>query len=231
MGAIGSTVSGFALTIAAYNDYGRLLTKFANGYWTMSGMFHLQRTWIIYLLILVIGLLLAQLGHRHFNKKYVTTPSKSSFLVLLIILLLILSSGLLVQAKPVNWRGEVMPYWDVCLFEDWNSGVLDWNTGILFSASTLSILILLGITQISWGNIYRSYQNLEDSNLIHITGILHYMSGIFLLLTIFPIYLDLLGYVGFHVLLFIPFLVTQIISSITFLILTRRQTMPTETSI
>jgi hypothetical protein len=223
-GAIGSIVSGVSLLLAAYNDYGRLLTKFFMGYWVTSGMFHLQRTWIIYLLTLVIGLIFVQLGHNESTKICETKSSHGSLFIVLIVILLILSSSLLVQANQVNWRGEVVPYWDVCLFVDGNSGNTDWNTGILFGALTISILTLLGIAQISWGKIYLGcHQNSRNHNLIRITGLLHSISGIILLFAIFPIYLDSFGYVQFHFLLFVPFLVTQIISSITFFTIQKHQ--------
>jgi hypothetical protein len=219
LGAIGSLVSGASLMLAAINDYGRLLTKFFMGYWTTSGMFILQRTWIIYLLIFIIGLVFAQLGHLKAKKIFENKPSYSSYYVVFIVFLLIVSCGLLLQANPVNWSGGVVPYWDVCLFTEGNSANLDWNMGILFSALTLSIIALLGITQILWGKIYQGSENLKNNKLIRFTGLVHKISGIILLFDIFPIYLDSLGYVQFHFLLFIPFLISQIISSITFLTL------------
>ena len=211
LGAIGSTVSGLVLILAAYSDYGRLYTKFFMGYWTTSGMFHPQRTWLIYLLILALGLILAEIGHRKFNKIYRTKSSYSFIFTILTIILLIFSSCLLAQANPINHRGEVVPYWGVCLFEEL-------NTGILFSALTLSILFLLGISQISLGKTYHnSHQKTKNPKLVYITGRLHSVSGIILLCAIFLTYVDLGGLPQFHFLLFIPFLVTQITTALTFL--------------
>ena len=216
LGAIGSTVSGLVLILAAYSDYGRLHTKFFMGYWTTSGMFHPQRTWLIYLLILALGLILAEIGHRKFNKIYRTKSSYSFIFTILTIILLIFSSCLLAQANPINHRGEVVPYWGVCLFEEL-------NTGILFSALTLSILALLGITQISLGAIYSSsYQNTKNPKLAHLTGLLQSWSGSFLLFAIFLVYLDLGGWNQLHVLIFLPFLVTQIVAAINFISVRRK---------
>ena len=178
-------------------------------------MFHPQRTWLIYLLILASGLILAEIGHRKFMHTCSRIhPKKTSNIFIFTILtsiLLIFSSALLSQANPINHRGDVVPYWSVCLFGDW-------MTGIQFSVLTLSILALLGITQISWGNIYLElYQNTKNHNLTYMTGCLQAFSGAILLSAHFPIYYDVFGYSQFHFLLFVPFLVSQIITSVTFL--------------
>ena len=223
MGAIGSFVSGFCLIFAAFNDYGRVLTKFFLGCWVSSGMIHFQRTWIIYLLILILGLIFTQFGHLKAKKILGNRSSYSSLLIVLMVFLSVLSCVLLVHANAVNWRGDAVPYWDVCLFTEGNSTNIDWNMGILFCALTISIIALLGVTQILWGKIYQgSNQNLKNHKVIHFTGLALEVSGIILLFEIIPIYLDWFRYTNFHFLLFVPFLVSQILSSVTFLTMRTR---------
>jgi hypothetical protein len=148
-------------------------------------MFHLQRTWIFYLLALLIGISFAELGYKKLKRTFGIKSSLSSVFVILTSILVVFSTILLTLANAINHRGETVPYWSVCLFEDL-------TTNILFSALTISILASLGLTQISWGNIHLTfYRNTKKRYPIYVTGLLQLTSGIILLLSLFPIYMNL----------------------------------------
>lgn len=213
LGAIGSAVSGITLMVATTNGYGSFMVNFFGRGVGLSGF--LYRTWLIYLPVLAIGLIFADLGHRRFSKIYENKPSYSFIYTTLTSILLIVSTGLIAQENQTSNIGGLDNYWNRFLFEDF-------NLGIAFGVLTLTIFALLGLIQLMWGRRYlHSYQNARNQKLTQMNGLLHTMSGIILLFTISPVYLLVLQFLFFISLLFLG---TQIISSLTFLTLRKNKT-------
>ena len=210
LAATGSLLSGAFLFAAIHYGFGDYLTYPFRGGWATSGQLH--RTSLIFLTALAFSILLAGLGYRKQGKTQ-KDPLVSYKLILVIITSIILfyAAILIAQAHPIYIQGAVGPYWNRCFFQDLDDS-------IQFTQLTITIFALLGITQISWGKTQQKTQAYpRNRNLGLITGKLLMISGIIFLLAILPLYLfPFNSKIPLYASLL--FLVTQILSSITFLI-------------